>query len=52
MQVQEIDRMGLAALATAIETLAEWEGLPAHAESVRARLEGLEPASTRVEASR
>ena len=38
MQVQQIDRGGLEALAPAIEALAEWEGLPAHAESVRARL--------------
>ncbi len=37
VQVQEIDREGLAALAPVIETLAEWEGLPAHAASVRAR---------------
>lgn len=40
LQVQEIDRGGLAALAPTIETLAEWEGLPAHAASVRARRVG------------
>lgn len=38
MQVQQIDRGGLESLAPAIEALAEWEGLPAHAASVRARL--------------
>jgi histidinol dehydrogenase len=38
IQVQSIDRDGLEALAPAIETLAEWEGLPAHAASVRVRL--------------
>jgi histidinol dehydrogenase len=37
VQVQEIDREGLAALAPALEALAEWEGLPAHAASVRVR---------------
>lgn len=37
LQVQEIDAAGLAAIAPAIETLAEWEGLPAHAAAVRAR---------------
>jgi histidinol dehydrogenase len=39
MQVQSIEREGLNRLAPAIETLAEWEGLPAHAASVRARFE-------------
>ena len=39
MQVQRIDREGLERLAPSIETLAEWEGLPAHAASVRARFE-------------
>ena len=37
VQVQEIDREGLAALGPSIVALAEWEGLPAHAASVRAR---------------
>ena len=37
IQVQEIDAPGLAGISEAIETLAEWEGLPAHAASVRAR---------------
>jgi histidinol dehydrogenase len=37
MQVQRIDRDGLERLAPSIQTLAEWEGLPAHAASVRAR---------------
>jgi histidinol dehydrogenase len=37
VQVQEIDREGLAALAPALEALAEWEGLPAHAASVGVR---------------
>ena len=37
MQVQSIEREGLDRLAPAIATLAEWEGLPAHAASVRAR---------------
>jgi histidinol dehydrogenase len=37
IQVQEIDAEGLAGISGAIETLAEWEGLPAHAASVRAR---------------
>ena len=39
MQVQRIDRSGLETLAPVIETLAEWEMLPAHAASVRARFE-------------
>lgn len=42
IQVQEIDRGGLAALGPAIEALATWEGLPAHAASVRARDAGRE----------
>ncbi|MDT8437167.1 MAG: histidinol dehydrogenase, partial [Gemmatimonadota bacterium] len=40
IQAQEIGREGLAALAPAIVALAEWEGLPAHAASVRARETG------------
>jgi histidinol dehydrogenase len=43
MQVQRINRSGLESLAPVIETLAEWEGLPAHAASVRARFETDEP---------
>ena len=39
MQVQQIDREGLSVLSPTIEVLAEWEGLPAHAASVRARFE-------------
>ena len=39
IQVQRVDREGLAALASTIQVLAEWEGLPAHAASVRARFE-------------
>ena len=39
MQVQQIDREGLSVLAPTIQALAEWEGLPAHAASVRARFE-------------
>jgi histidinol dehydrogenase len=39
IQVQTIDREGLEKLAPSIETLAAWEGLPAHAASVRARFE-------------
>lgn len=48
MQVQRIDRTGLEKLAPVIETLAEWEGLPAHAASARARFEtdGLTGSST------
>jgi len=38
--VQEIDAEGLAGISGAIETLAEWEGLPAHAASVRERWAG------------
>lgn len=38
MQVQSIEREGLERLAPAIEALAEWEGLPAHADSVKSRL--------------
>jgi histidinol dehydrogenase len=37
IQVQEIDAEGLRAIGPAIATLAEWEGLPAHAAAVRAR---------------
>lgn len=40
IQVQEIDAKGLASISGTIETLAEWEGLPAHAASVRARRAG------------
>jgi len=40
IQVQEIDAEGLAGISGAIETLAEWEGLPAHAASIRARRDG------------
>ena len=40
IQVQEIDAEGLAGISGAIETLAEWEGLPAHAASVRQRWAG------------
>lgn len=36
ISVQELSEDGLRRLASAIETLAEWEGLPAHAASVRA----------------
>ncbi len=39
MQVQQIDREGLSVLSPTIQVLAEWEGLPAHAASVRARFE-------------
>jgi histidinol dehydrogenase len=39
MQVQQIDREGLSVLSPTIQALAEWEGLPAHAASVRARFE-------------
>ncbi|MGB5526436.1 MAG: histidinol dehydrogenase, partial [Gemmatimonadota bacterium] len=49
MQVQQIEREGLTALSRTIEILAEWEGLPAHAESVRARFERPEPAGGRDE---
>lgn len=38
IQFQELSRRGLEALAPAIVTLAEWEGLPAHADAVRARV--------------
>jgi len=38
--VQRLDREGLAGLRESIETLAEAEGLEAHAESVRARFDG------------
>lgn len=40
ISVQELSEDGLRRLASAIETLAAWEGLPAHAASVRAALEG------------
>lgn len=39
MMVQQMDARGLRALGPTIVELAEWEGLPAHAESVRTRLE-------------
>ena len=38
ISVQELSEEGLRRLAPAIETLAEWEGLPAHAASVRSAL--------------
>lgn len=38
IQLQELSREGLEALAPSIVTLAEWEGLPAHADAVRARV--------------
>lgn len=38
ISVQELSEDGLRRLAPAIETLAEWEGLPAHAASVRSGL--------------
>jgi len=37
VQFQEMDREGLEALGRTVETLAEWEGLPGHADSIRAR---------------
>jgi histidinol dehydrogenase len=37
--VQQLDRDGLASLADTVETLAEFEGLEAHAESVRTRFD-------------
>jgi histidinol dehydrogenase len=37
--VQHLDRDGLASLADTVETLAEFEGLEAHAESVRTRFD-------------
>lgn len=49
IQVQQIEREGLSTLSRTIEILAEWEGLPAHAESVRARFERPEPAGGRDE---
>lgn len=39
IQVQQIDREGLSVLSPTIQVLAEWEGLPAHSASVRARFE-------------
>jgi histidinol dehydrogenase len=45
--VQRLDREGLAGLAAPITTLAEAEGLDAHAESVRARFDdGTEASGT------
>lgn len=41
MQVLELEPRGLAGLAPVIRTLADWEGLPAHAAAVDERLEGL-----------
>lgn len=38
MQVQRMEPEGLRALGPTVVELAEWEGFPAHAESVRARL--------------
>ncbi|MDP2480813.1 MAG: histidinol dehydrogenase [Candidatus Palauibacterales bacterium] len=40
IQFQRLDRSGLQSLAPTVVALAEWEGLPAHAESVAARLGG------------
>ncbi|RLM89765.1 histidinol dehydrogenase [Halobellus sp. Atlit-38R] len=40
--VQRLDRDGLAALSETVTTLAEAEGLEAHAESVRTRFEGVD----------
>lgn len=40
LQVQRLDARGLAALGPTLIELAEWEGLPAHAASVRERLGG------------
>ncbi len=40
IQFQHLDRSGLQSLAPTVVALAEWEGLPAHAESVAARLGG------------
>lgn len=37
IQFQELEPAGLRSLAPVVETLAVWEGLPAHAEAVRAR---------------
>ena len=44
MQVQRIDSDGLEQLAPVIETLAEWERLPAHAAAARARFDSDEMA--------
>ncbi len=48
ISVQELSEDGLLRLMPAIETLAEWEGLPGHATSVRA---AVSPARTRAEAT-
>lgn len=43
MTVQELTRDGLASIAEAVTTLAELEGLDAHAQAVRYRLSEMEP---------
>lgn len=49
MSVQRVTPDGLARLAPAVAALAEWEGLPAHAESVRAACASIGPAAREAE---
>ncbi len=46
LQVQELSRAGLEELGPTIETLALWEGLPAHAASIRARFPDSRPVTS------
>ncbi|MCL7965307.1 MAG: histidinol dehydrogenase, partial [marine benthic group bacterium] len=46
LQVQQLSREGLEELGPTIETLALWEGLPAHAASIRARFPDSRPVTS------
>lgn len=47
VQFQEMGPRGIRAIASVVETLAEWEGLPGHARSVRLRRDGSGPGADR-----